>query len=469
VTTTQPTDDAHDHAHPPGDDTAHGHTHAPTDDPAHTHAAAGSRYPPREISPVIARTIGLTLHTVAPGPVEEVVELLGTTEPVPDHRHVVAPRTAGRVLHVHVQVGDRVGQGDVLVELDSPELAQNIYELRKLESDYQRLLVDVTRAGGRTRQLEFELRSAGVTADLAEAQLDRVRQAGDAVALNVLNDIETEALDARIKADQKAIELDVAREEQAAIQRQADALRLSQEAMLAVANVDPNQTAALAGVPPTELCPEVESGIALLQLVAPIDGVIVDRQAWPGAGVQAGEPLMILADYDQVQVHGELPESLLGRLTAGPGTDVRIRPQSDPDRVIHGRVRFVSPRIDPVKRTAHLIVDAPNPDGVLRDGSFASLAVVVRDAADEHDWKAVVPHTAVVREGPVAYVFVQDHPDELIFTRRDILAGARNDRYVEVLDGLRVGETIVNQGAYSLARMRSAGDEAADPHAGHSH
>ena len=478
--------DEHDHDHE--DEHEHEHAQGAEHDPAtceHDHGDAHDHGDPhdhsaetlhgegeaivRTISLATAETIGLELHTVECGPLEEIIELLGTTEAIPDRRHVIAPRTSAQVLHVHVQIGDTVRKGDVLVELDSPELARNLYEARRLDADYQKLQVEVTRAQGRVTQLEFEQQSAVTAAQLTEAQYARLKQAADAVALNVLNEMELAAMQARVTAAQKAIELRVARDEAEALNRQADALKLSHEALLAVSNIDPAQAEVLSGSTSTQPCPEVTASLGLLRLVAPIDGVVVARTVSPGQGVTAGESLMVVADYQDVQVHGELPESLLGRLTQKEGTKVRIRPQADPMQVIDGRVRFISPMIDPVKRTAHLIVDVPNPNGVLREGAFATVAVIVRDMDDPFDWPLVVPAAAVLRDGPAYYVFVQDHPGELVFTRRDITPGARNDELVEVRRGLLPADRVVTRGAYNLGQMRAPGAAAPDPHAGHNH
>jgi len=435
----------------------------------HEHAAEPGGVAVCEVTQQIAKTIGLRTQEVNFGPLEEVVELLGSVEPVPELRHVVAARTAGQVLHLHVQVGDRVKTGDVLVEIDSPELARNIFEARRLETDYLKLLVELTRAQGRVRQLEAEGETCTEAAGLAEAQVARLRAAEQVVPLNELNDKQAVALQARARVRQNTVELQVAREEAEALGRQTEALRLSRDALLAVSNVDANQAGIPSGKDDTDTCEHVPWRLGLIRLRAPIDGVVMQRHVSPGQGIAAGEPLLVVADYREVQVHGELPESLLNQVPQDQPTMVRIRPKSDSEQVVVGTVRFISPVIDPVKRTAHLIVDAPNPDGILHDGAFVRLAVIVRDMANPEDWPIVVPVSAVVKEGPVYYVFKQDHPGELIFQRQEISPGVRDDQVLEVCEGLFPGDLVVTQGAYSLSQMRRSDVAAGDPHAGHSH
>ncbi len=90
---------------------------------------------PRRVSPETAAHIGLETAEVDFGDVEEVLQLLGIVRHAPDRYWSITTRTAGKVLAVHVQVGDRVQKGDLLIDIDSPELARNIYEVRKLEVD----------------------------------------------------------------------------------------------------------------------------------------------------------------------------------------------------------------------------------------------------------------------------------------------------------------------------------------------
>ncbi len=390
-------------------------------------ASSSGTEQPREITPETARTINLALHEVDFGALEEVIELLGSVEAVPDLSHVVSPRTAGQVLHMHVQVGDEVRRGDVLLEMDSAELARNIFEARRLETEYQELLVQLTRSQGRVRQLEVERQTSEEAAVLAEAEVGRLGAAEQVVALNELSASKAAALQARASAKQKAVALQVARDEALAVAEQTKALRLSREALLAVSNVDPNQADVLLDAEGQDTCEEVDRTLSLIRLRSPIDGVVVERNVAPGQGVEAGQALLVVADYSRVQVHGELPESLLGRVSRGGPVEARIRPQSDPDKVVEGRVRFISPVIDPVKRTAHLLVETPNPEGLLRDGAFVNVAVVVRSMTDEQDWPVVVPASAVLEDGPAYYVFKQVQPDALSFERTEITPGIRND------------------------------------------
>lgn len=396
---------------------------------------------PRIVSPETAAHIGLQTAEVDFAAVEDVLALSGIVRAAPDRHWTIATRTAGKILSVRVQVGDRVKQGDLLLEIDSPELARNIYEVRKLETEYLRLLVDIARSEGRVKQLRVGLENAQEAANLAEAELQRSEAAGEnVIPLNVLGERRTNALKARGEARLREVDLEVSTQETAALKNQAEALRLSRDALMAIANVEPPQQGAVSRSAD-------EQPINLVRLVAPADGLVVARSARPGHWASPGETLLEVADYAVVQIEGELPESLIARVVGRSSDKVRIRLAADEAFLGKGRVKFISPVLDEVKRTAHVLIDAPNSAGTLRGGMYADLVIVLR----EEKTAVVVPVSAVIQDGPVHFVFTKNGD---VYQKQDITPGLTNDQFVEVLGGLAPGDTVVSQGAYSLTQLR---------------
>lgn len=396
---------------------------------------------PRQVSPETAAHIGLQTAEVDFGAVEDVLALSGIVRAAPDRHWTVSTRTSGKVLSVRVQVGDAVKAGDLLIEIDSPELAKNIFEVRKLESEYQKLLVDVARAEGRVELLRVEVENSAAAAELVSAELERSEAAGEkAIPLNVLAEKRVAALKAKGEAKLKSVDLRVAHKEAEALKNQAEAFRLSRDTLMAIANVEPSRQGAASR-------PFDDQPINLVGLLAPADGVIVSRSARPGHWASPGETLLEVADYSIVQIEGELPESLTSRVVARSSDSVRIRIAADPRFLGEGRIKFISPVLDEVKRTAHVLIEAPNPAGTLREAMFADLAIVLRDEKTA----VVVPATAVVQDGPVHFVFMKNGD---VYQKQDITPGLSNDQVVEVLAGLAPGDTVVTQGAYSLTQLR---------------
>lgn len=396
---------------------------------------------PRQISPETAAHIGLKTAEVDFGAVEDVLPLSGIVRAAPDRHWTVGTRTAGKVTAVRVQVGDPVSKGDVLIEIDSPELAKNVYEARKLEVEFQKLSLELIRGDGRVEQLRVEADNADATANLAEAELARLESAGEkAVPLNELAEKRAAALKARGEAKLRTVDLSVAIKEAEVLRHQSEALRLSRDALLAIANIEASDQAAVTQ-------PSADEPINIVRLVAPADGVVVERTARPGHWATAGETLLAIADFSTVQIEGEVPESLISRVTQRSSDAVRIRTPADSAFQSEGHIKFVSPVLDPIKRTAHVVIEAPNPSGTLRDGMFVDLAVVLREAKNG----VVVPVAAVVQDGPMHFVFLKSGD---VYKKQDINPGVRDDRVLEVLAGLAPGDVVVTDGAYSLTQLR---------------
>jgi cobalt-zinc-cadmium efflux system membrane fusion protein len=364
---------------------------------------------PRKVSPETAAIIGLQTVEVDFGAVESVLRLTGVVRGLPDRVQALAPRIAGSVVSISVRIGDQVHRGDLLAEIDSP--------------DYLKLLADTVKAEGRVEQLQVEVEAGKQRAAVAEAELQRVESNPEAVSANLLSEKRSAAIAARSEARQREIELAQAGKEVESLNRLTDTIRQSTEG-------EADQT-------------------GRLKLLAAIDGVVIARSAVAGQGVEVGKTILEVADYATVQVEGELPESLVGRLSDAAGKTARIRTDADGEPVAGGIVRFISPVVDPIKRTTHLVIEAENPGGVLRDGMFVDVTLVLRAEKDA----VVVPASAVLSDGPMHFVFVQQKEKD-VFKKHDIAPGVIDDRVVEVLKGLAPGDVVVTQGAYSLTQLR---------------
>ena len=404
-----------------------------------TESASWDPNAPKKVSPQTALAIGLKTAEVDFGQVEEVMKLTGSVRARPDRLVAVSPRTAGIVRAIRVQPGDSVKKGDALAEIESQELAKNIYELRRLEADYERQLSDVKKSESLVRSLEIEVPATNASADLAEAEAARLTASGEAVSANLLAQRRTEAIKLRADAGLKAVALEQARTDVQSLRTQGASTQRSVEALRAL-------------IPPAQASDGSEVSVdaarpGLVRFLAPIDGVVVTRAAVVGQGVDAGAKVLTIGDFSTVQIEGEVPESLVDGLVAAGTPSVRVRRSNDGALVTTGTVRFISPVIDASKRTAHVIIDADNPGGVLRQGMFVELAVLLRQT----DSAVVVPASAIVKEGPLQYVFVKEKE---FFKKHDVATGARDDQIVEIKLGVAPGDVIAVQGAFSLSQLR---------------
>ena len=363
---------------------------------------------PRVISPETAKAIGLTTFEVDTKAIAEVIHLGGVVRAMPDRRFIITPTTAGRVVAVTKQVGDAVAKGDVIARLDSPEQARSLYEVSKLEAERARVASSKSAA---------EARVVFLTADVERAR-------------TLVNN----GISAREVASRE-VDLAVAKTEVVSLAAELQVLAVSRKNLLAMNNLDPDT-------------PEGAQQSTVLDLRSSIAGILVSRSVTPGAWVQAGTDIAVIADYATVQVEAEVPESLIPLLGNAAGKSARVSIAGDPALVLTGTVRFLTPELDPQKRTAHLVIEVANTDGHLRGEQWVESNVIIREVKEA----LVVPRAAVLEDGPRRYVFEADNGK---YVPHDVVLGITDDQVVEVSDGLAPGDVVVVGGAWSLSQVRT--------------
>jgi cobalt-zinc-cadmium efflux system membrane fusion protein len=186
-------------------------------------------------------------------------------------------------------------------------------------------------------------------------------------------------------------------------------------------------------------------------IVAPIAGVVVDRQVGPGQYLQAGSgtPAFTVADPRTVWLLANVREADSGLVRLGQAVDVRVL--AYPNRVFKARVSYIAALIDPVTHRLPVRAEIENLDGALKPEMFANFEIVTGEAVTS----PAVPDSAVVYEGDLAHVWVIG--DGGLLAYRAIRTGRSNDGLVEVLDGLKPGERIVTKGGLFIDQVAAPG------------
>ena len=181
-------------------------------------------------------------------------------------------------------------------------------------------------------------------------------------------------------------------------------------------------------------------------IVAPIRGIVVDRQVGPGQYAQSGAstPVFTIADLSSVWLIANVREADAACVRRGQAVEVRVL--AYPDRTFSARVVYVAPTIDPNthRLTVRAVID--NADGALKPGMFASF-VILTSASEQSPG---VPEGAVVYEGESAHVWVLRPDGALVI--RPVRVGRSNDGFVEVLDGVKAGERVITKGSLFIDR-----------------
>jgi membrane fusion protein, multidrug efflux system len=176
-------------------------------------------------------------------------------------------------------------------------------------------------------------------------------------------------------------------------------------------------------------------------LVADIDGVVTGIDAEVGQVVAPGSPVVRVAALGEKEVVVGIPENQVDAVRRLG--DVKVRTWANPDKIISGKIREISPIADPVTRTYTAKISMPDASQDVKLGMTANVTFAAKTA----NALIRVPLTALVQDKGVTAVWVVDNGIVKQVPVR--LAGpAGNDLLVAV--GLAPGQTIVTAGVNQL-------------------
>jgi HlyD family secretion protein len=173
--------------------------------------------------------------------------------------------------------------------------------------------------------------------------------------------------------------------------------------------------------------------LALTRIVAPVDGVVLTRNAEVGQiAASGGPPLFDIEDAGQVEMIGQVAEQDMADLKVGQAAAVSMIGYSQP---FPGHIWLLGAVIDPQSRLGEVrIALAPNP--ALRPGAFAHGTVTLARAQ-----RPVLPQTAVMADNSGSYVYVVGHGDEV--QRRAVHVGSVVPAGVVIAQGLSGREQVI--------------------------
>ena len=281
------------------------------------------------------------------------------------HESLVSFKVSGRVIDLPVQEGQSVKAGQLLARLDSDDYKQQV-------------AVDEATHAVRERQLKLAL------AGSRKQDLDAAREAvADARADLKQKEQDFERYDALYKKDEIAAQT---RDQANTNVLRAKAVLARQEAMYSELlegtrkeEIDVDHANAHQARETLDLS---RIRLGYTTLLAPLNGVILVRQAELGEVMSPGTPVVTLADLDHLWVRVYVPETDLGRVKWGQ--DVTVKTDTFPGKTYHGRVSFISSeaeftpksvqtekeRVTLVYRTK---VDVDNPNLELKPGMPADV------------------------------------------------------------------------------------------------
>ena len=184
---------------------------------------------------------------------------------------------------------------------------------------------------------------------------------------------------------------------------------------------------------------------SLSSITATLDGVVIERKVTPGQVVQPADALFTVADLSHVWLVAEVPEQQAFLVKKGEAAQAEVPALNGQN--IKGHLIFVADTVNPERRTVTVRMDVNNPGRKLKPEMLASM--LIQGSPQKH---LQLHAAAVVREDNKDHVFVQVAPS--LFQLRAVTLGQESKGYISVLSGLKVGESVVNEGAFHLNNER---------------
>ena len=181
--------------------------------------------------------------------------------------------------------------------------------------------------------------------------------------------------------------------------------------------------------------PNQPSGI--VEVSAPVSGIITDQQITNSSGVQALTPPnpFTISDISRVWIVCDVYQNDLARVRVGEYADIRLT--AYPDRVLEGRIDNILPIMDPNIRTAKVRLEVENP-GLMRFGMFVT-ATFHGEAAER---RATVPAAAILHLHDRQWIYTPEGNGR--FRRVEVTVGdALPGNLQEIVSGIKPGEPVV--------------------------
>jgi HlyD family secretion protein len=321
--------------------------------------------------------------------------------------------SAGTVI-LQIHAGDKVSKGQVLAEVDSPELSNR---LQQEQATRESLEIEVQRASldHRKQQLaaKKDLDQARIDRQTALREVERTQRAFDAGAMSEMDLLRTK--DALAKAEitvtnaESGMQLDI---ESLAFEVKSKQLALDRQRLLE-----------------GDLQRQVEE----LKVRSPVDGQVGQLIVQQRANVAANAPILSVVDLSALEIEVKVPEVFAHDLGIGMSAEIR-----DSSGTYSGEISAVSPEVVDGQVSGRIRFGDKKPAGLRQNQRLTT-----RILMDEH------PDVLMVERGPfidsgagrVAYVVLDG-----VAVRTPIEVGATSLNAVEIVSGLKEGDRIVISG-----------------------
>jgi RND family efflux transporter MFP subunit len=393
---------------------------------------AGYRIKKQQAAAVPRRQFEVVVGVVKPIVKDLDVKLAYTADVLPLQQVSVFAKVTGYIKRLGADLGDFVKEGQMLVEVDAPELNAALEGAR----------ASVAQAESSLNVAESNLASAHAAVISQQANLVKAQAVAKNDGRNAdrFNSLHEQGFIAAMERDNAKTNAESSQAGLNAAQAQLDVSKVQVETArsqvaLAKSNVDGARASMKIA----------QTNLDNTRITAPFAGYISQRNLYSGASVNsqaAGTSnssigIMVLQDLRIVKVQVEVQERDISRVKIGSVAKVYV--DAYPGRVFDAKAVRIVHALDPRTRTLGVEMEITNTDGVLKPGMYARVELVI----DHHPKAVLIENEAIRNEGDVTVVFVVNQG---VVSRKVINVGVTQGTLVEVAKGLTGNEQVIVEG-----------------------
>ncbi len=327
----------------------------------------------------------------------DAIDLPGDLQPMIDAP--IFARADGYIRTRLVDIGDRVKSGQLMAEIETPELDQQIGQAR----------ATVAQAQATIKEVQAEISVARANLELARATRDRWK---NLFAKGVVSRQESEEKQADF-----AVKEALAEKAQATLDTAQETIRAAQA----------NQG-------------RLEELKSFARVTAPFDGIVTARNVDVGTLINAGnggasKEMFRVARIQPLRIFVNVPQTYVAEMRNGQPAELRVQERPG---VFPARVTNISSSLDANSRTMLVILETPNPGGALYPGMYAQ----VRFPAVHTTPGLRIPADAVLQGKDGARVATVG-ADHVVHFRKVVVAEDLGSE-VELVSGLAEGELVIS-------------------------
>ncbi len=383
----------------------------------------------------------VTVCKVKKGDIHETINYTGEVKAASSAS--VSAKVSANVKKLHVEIGDFVNAGDILMTLDSTQYS---LAYKQASAAYNSALAAQSSAeasynnvtGGSLEQSKISMEQAVTNAQSAyDTALDNYTRQKSLYDIGAVSKVSLDSAETSLK--NAKIALDAAK----ANAELNESVVIPQTQLGAVAGV--NQ--ASAGVKQARVAMEIAANnLANCTITSPISGYISSSNFTIGQMASPGVEAFSIKNSETLDIELSVTESVINSIKQGSKASVSVK--SANDKNVEGYVSVISEAKNEMTGMFIVKVTIPNEDGDIKTGMMADVLLSTNTAEDV----LTVDYNALILENGNHYVYVAEDNKA---RKKEVTIGISDGKKAEILSGLNKGENVVVEGKEFLSKQNN--------------